>query len=162
MSLYRPVETPLQQDCSSPRALPVGPLPTEVVTDRALAYPWVLNEVVRDLGRPRSAQSPATADAPTQPPRLRAHHRGRPCLRTGPAPRPLRDHHSRTSNDRVRTACDELVLRQAPADVTPAATKWRTRGNTANFARMVCKSPCAIRSADAEVSAGLNRPPGRA
>jgi transposase, IS6 family len=96
------------------RALPHGAAPREVVTDRAPVYPRVLDEIMptarhvteqyanNALSRPRSAQGPATADARTQTPRDCGHHRARACLRTEPAPRPLREHR-RPTDPRLRT-----------------------------------------------------------
>jgi hypothetical protein len=69
------------------QALRVGTVPSEVTTDRAPAYPRVLDELIPaalptveqyakqpDRSRPRAAESPAAADAGPEAPPLRANH----------------------------------------------------------------------------------------
>jgi transposase, IS6 family len=91
------------------RALPHGAAPRKVATNRAPVYPRVLDEIMptarhvteqyahnameADHGRIKARLWP---NARTQTPRVRTHHRGRACLRTEPAPRPLRDHRTPT------------------------------------------------------------------
>jgi transposase-like protein len=87
------------------RALTFSPAPVEVTTDRAPVYPRVIDELVpaalhaleqycnncveADHGR---AQGKAAADARAEDNQLAAHDRGRPRVRTEPAPRSLRKH----------------------------------------------------------------------
>jgi hypothetical protein len=93
------------------------------VTDRAPVYPRVLDELVpaarhvseqyankRDRGRPRPAQSPATADARPQTRRVRADHLCRSCFRAESAPGHCAITADVLVHDRVRTAFDQLAL----------------------------------------------------
>ena len=88
------------------RALRAGTVPAEVTTDRAPAYPRVLDELVPsalhtveqyankpDRGRPRAAESPATPYAGPEAPPLSADPGCRSCLRAKPPPRSLRHRH---------------------------------------------------------------------
>ena len=90
------------------RAMRAGAIPAEVTTDRAPAYPRVLDELIPSApahsravreqpgrSRPRTAQSPAPADARTEELPVSADPRRRSRVRPEPAPRPLRHRHRR-------------------------------------------------------------------
>ncbi len=105
------------------RALRAGTSPAEVTTDRAPAYPRVLDELIpsalhtveRYANNPveadhGTAESTAPADARTQTPPVRADPRRRARVRAEPAPRPLRTRHRRPRpRHRTRAAFDQLA-----------------------------------------------------
>jgi transposase-like protein len=85
------------------RALEQGPCPTEVTTDRAAAYPRVLEELVpgclschrairqqRDRSRPWTTEIPAASDARTQTAPLRTCGQRRARVHPEHPPRALR------------------------------------------------------------------------
>jgi DDE domain len=97
------------------RALPHGAAPREVVTDRAPVDPRLLDEIMPTARHvtDQYATNAMEADHGRLKARLRpmrglkrladcGHHRGRACLRTEPAPRPLREHR-RPTDPRPRT-----------------------------------------------------------
>jgi transposase-like protein len=120
------------------RAKRFGPVPVEVVTDRAPVYPRLLDELApgraachraireqRDRIRPRPAQGPATTNARSQTPGLRAHHHRWAGVHAEPASRPLRNHRrstgARSGPRRVQRArYDPLTSSELPASPVPA------------------------------------------
>jgi DDE domain len=143
------------------RALRAGTIPAEVITDRAPAYPRVLDELIpsalhtveRYANNPvetdhRAAETPAAADARPEAPPVRADPGRRSRVRLEPPPRPLRARldqcrHPRREYRRRAWRC--RPGHGAWQQITPASlSPERQAGTSSTWSR---PTPCDARSA---------------